>query len=144
MDRDLSMNSHISKMLQAGFSAFRQIRSIKKCFSYESFRTLAVALILSRIDYCNTLLAGLPERANNLVLEKKFFTETATRKFLTHGLPQSSSETFMIGSGESRGKATGIKKDILSTKVKTRIGFLHLRKMFEAGRLTHINAKRKK
>ena len=62
MDRDLSMNSHISKMLQAGFSALRQIRSIKKCFSYESLRTLAVALILSRIDYCDTLLAELPEK----------------------------------------------------------------------------------
>ena len=55
MDRDLSMNSHISKMLQAGFSALRQIRSIKKCLSYDSLGTLAVALILSRIDYCNTV-----------------------------------------------------------------------------------------
>ena len=62
MDRDLSMNSHASKMLQAGFSALRQIRSIKKCLFYESLRTLAVALTLSRIDYFNTLLAGLPEK----------------------------------------------------------------------------------
>ena len=62
MDRDLSMNSHISKMLQAGFSALRQIRSIKKCLFYDSLRTLVVALVLSRIDYCNTLLAGLPEK----------------------------------------------------------------------------------
>ena len=60
MDRDLSMNSHIRKMLQAGFSALRHIRSIKKCLFYESLGTLAVALILSRINYCNTLLAGLP------------------------------------------------------------------------------------
>ena len=49
-------------MLQVGFSALRQIRSIKKCLFYESLRTLAVALILSRIDYCNTFLAGLPEK----------------------------------------------------------------------------------
>ena len=62
MDRDLNMNSHISKMLQAGFSALRQITSIKKCLSYEALRTLAVFLILSTIDYCNTLLAGLPEK----------------------------------------------------------------------------------
>ena len=51
MDRDLSMNSHISKMLQAGFSALRQIRSIKNFFSYKSLKTLAVALILIRKDY---------------------------------------------------------------------------------------------
>ena len=49
-------------MLQAGFLALRQIKSIKKCLSYDSLRTLAVALILSRIDYSNTLLAGLPEK----------------------------------------------------------------------------------
>ena len=49
-------------MLQTGFSALRQRRSIKKCASYESLKTLADALILSRIDYCNTLLAGLPEK----------------------------------------------------------------------------------
>ena len=31
IDNNLSMNSHISKISQAGFSALRQIRSIKKC-----------------------------------------------------------------------------------------------------------------
>ena len=62
MDKDLNINSHVSKILQTGFSALRQIRSIKKCLSYESLKILAVALILSRIDYCNTLLAGLPEK----------------------------------------------------------------------------------
>ena len=84
MDRDLSMNSHISKMLQADFSAFRQIRSIEKCLSYESLRTLAVALILSRIDYCNTLLAGLPEkqlcRVQSLINTTARLS-TGTRKF---------------------------------------------------------------
>ena len=60
LDRDLSMNSHISKMLEADLSALRQIRFIKKCLSHESLRTLA--LILSRIDYYNTLLSGLPEK----------------------------------------------------------------------------------
>ena len=49
-------------MLQASFSALKQTRSIKKCLSYESLRTLAFALILSKIDYCKTFLAGLPEK----------------------------------------------------------------------------------
>ena len=84
MDRDLSMNSHISKMLQAGFSALRQIRSIKKCLFYESLRTLAVTSILSRIDYCNTLLAGLPEKQLSRVQSFMDTTSrliTGTRKF---------------------------------------------------------------
>ena len=84
MDRNLSMNSHISKMLQAGFSTLKQIKSIKKCLSYESLRTLAVALILSRIDYCNTSLAGLPEK--HLCRVQSLINTTArlitgTRKF---------------------------------------------------------------
>ena len=62
MDRDLNINSHISKMLQAGFSAFRPTRSIKKCLFYESLKTFAITSIRNRIDYCNTLLAGLPEK----------------------------------------------------------------------------------
>ena len=49
-------------------------------------------------------------------------------------------ETFMTDSGESREKATGMKRDVLSTKVKTRIGFWNVRTMFEAGRLAQITA----
>ena len=84
IDRNLSMNSHISRMLQAGFSALRQIRSIKKCLSYDSLKTFAVALIVSRIDYCNTLFAGLPEK--QLCRVQSFINTTArlitgTRKF---------------------------------------------------------------
>ena len=42
-------------------------------YLYESLRTLDVSFILSRIDYCSTLLAGLPE--------KQLCRITGTRKF---------------------------------------------------------------
>ena len=41
----------------------------------------------------------------------------------------------MTGSRESLEKATGMKRDVLSTKAKTRIGFLNVKAMFEAGKL---------
>ena len=52
--------------------------------SYELLRTLAVALILSRIDYCNTLLAGLLEKQLYRVQSPIDTTArliTGTRKF---------------------------------------------------------------
>ena len=50
----------------------------------------------------------------------------------------------MTDNGESREKATGIKMDFLSTKLKTRIGFWNVRTMFEAGGLAQITAGMKK
>ena len=58
--------------------------------------------------------------------------------------PKSSLNTFMTGRGESREEATGLKRDVLSTKVKTRIGFWNVRTMFEAGRLAQITAEMRK
>ena len=38
----------------------RQISSIRHFFTHQGTRTLVCALILSRLDYCNCLLAGCP------------------------------------------------------------------------------------
>ena len=54
MDRDLKMSTQISKTIQMCFTSLRQIRSIKECLTMDSLKTLASALVLSRIDYGNT------------------------------------------------------------------------------------------
>ena len=53
IDRDLTMSTQISKTIQTCFTSLRQIRFIKKCFTMESLKTFASALMLSRIDYGN-------------------------------------------------------------------------------------------
>jgi len=42
------------------FASLRQLRSVRRSLSHESFTRLLVALVLSRLDYCNGVLAGLP------------------------------------------------------------------------------------
>ena len=61
MDRDLTMSTQISKTIQMCFTSLRQIRSIKGCLTMDSLKTLASALVLSRIDYGNMALVSLPK-----------------------------------------------------------------------------------
>ena len=59
LDRDLSMRTHINMILKGGFIILRQMKSIKDFLSTKFLKTLASALVLSRIDYGNIILAGL-------------------------------------------------------------------------------------
>ena len=60
-DKDLRMKTHINKLLQMSFASLRKIRSIKNYLNLKSLKTLVSALILSCIDYGNTVLMGLPK-----------------------------------------------------------------------------------
>ena len=51
MDRDLTISTQISKTIQKCFTSLRQIRPIKECLTMDSLKTLASALVLSRIEY---------------------------------------------------------------------------------------------
>ena len=67
-DKDLSMKTHINKLLQMSFALLRKIRSIKIYLNQESLKTLVSALILSRIDYGNIVLMGLPKLQTQKIL----------------------------------------------------------------------------
>ena len=60
-DKDLSMKTRINKLLQMSFASLRNMRSIKNYLNQKSLKTLLSALILSRIDYGNIVLMGLPK-----------------------------------------------------------------------------------
>ena len=59
-DSQLTMSSHISKLCSVVFYHLCNIRRIRKYLSQETAGTLVHAFITSRIDYCNSLLYGLP------------------------------------------------------------------------------------
>ena len=59
-DSQLTMSSHISKLCSVAFYHLCNIRRIRKYLSQETAETLVHAFITSRIDYCNSLLYGLP------------------------------------------------------------------------------------
>ena len=60
LDSSLSMSTHINKLCSAAFYHLRNIKRIRKYLSRESATILVHAFISSRLDYCNSLLYGLP------------------------------------------------------------------------------------
>ena len=56
------------------------------------------------------------------------------------GLPDTSQDTRMNVSGESRKETNDRKMEVLSAKTKTNIGFWNVRTMYEAGKLAQVTA----
>ena len=58
----MSMFSFVSNLCKNLYFQVRKISLIKKYINHNVAKTLVTTLILSRIDYCNSLLAGLPKQ----------------------------------------------------------------------------------
>ena len=61
LDSSLSMKNFISATVRSCYFHLRRISLIRKYLSNEAASKLIISLILSRIDYGNSLLSGLPE-----------------------------------------------------------------------------------
>ena len=59
IDADVSMRTHVAKIVQSCFATLRHLRSIRRSVSMPVMRSLVVALVLTRLDYGNASLAGL-------------------------------------------------------------------------------------
>jgi len=60
LDSELTMKQHITETAAACFYHIRWLRQICRRIGQEVTQQLVIAFITSRLDYCNTLLAGLP------------------------------------------------------------------------------------
>ena len=60
LDSTLSMNSHVNNTCSNAFYYLYNIRRIRKYLSRRFTETLIHAFVSSRVDYCNSLLYGLP------------------------------------------------------------------------------------
>ena len=61
IDNSLSMNNHIKQICKSCFYHIHNIRRISKFLSKECLQTLVHAFVTWRLDYCNSLLSGLPK-----------------------------------------------------------------------------------
>ena len=58
MDKLLKNTAHINKTVSTTYCQIRNIQKIRSKLDIESTRTVVQALVLSRLDYCNSMVQG--------------------------------------------------------------------------------------
>lgn len=66
-DQNMSMEEHVKKMCSTSFYYLYNIRRIRKYLTMEATTSLVHAFVTSRIDFCNSLLYGMPNTLINKV-----------------------------------------------------------------------------
>ena len=56
------MRDQVSKVCQTAYLEIRRIGSIRKYFTTEDTKTLISFLVMSRFDYCNSSIVGVPQK----------------------------------------------------------------------------------
>ena len=64
-DSNMTLVPFINNTCKSTFSQLYNIRRIRKYLTMDTSKTLVHAMITSRIDYCNSLLCGLPDNSLN-------------------------------------------------------------------------------
>jgi len=54
------MRTHVQRTVSRCFAALRQLRQIRRSVPPDTFQSLIVSLVISRLDYGNAVLVGLP------------------------------------------------------------------------------------
>jgi len=60
LDSELMMKTHISKVVSCCHHQIRRIRQVRRLVGQDVAQQLVSAYILSRLDYCDSLLSRLP------------------------------------------------------------------------------------
>ena len=61
LDAELTLKHHVNRVTSSCFFQIRRLRQIRRVAGPEVTKRLVSAFILSRLDYCNAALAGLPQ-----------------------------------------------------------------------------------
>ena len=65
VDGELTMGTHVSHLTRTCFYHLRQLRVVRRSLTTDASHSLVRALVHSRLDYCNSVLAGLPQYSLN-------------------------------------------------------------------------------
>ena len=101
------MKQHVTKVASSCFYHLHRLKQIRQVFGKEVTAQLVSAFILSRLDYCNALLAGLPrtttdplQRVQNaaarLVLNRRLLDYVTPALKILHWLPVASRIKFKL------------------------------------------------
>jgi hypothetical protein len=58
---DMSLDKHVSAMCRSAYYELRKLSAIRHYLSTHTTVTLVCAFVLSKLDYCNSLLSGCPQ-----------------------------------------------------------------------------------
>ena len=58
LDSKMSFDKHVSEVCRASYFHIRALRHIRSSLTTDAAKTVASAIVGSRLDYCNSLLAG--------------------------------------------------------------------------------------
>jgi hypothetical protein len=61
LDSELSLKKHVSKVASVCYFHLRRLKPIRRILGKQITTSLINAFVLSRLDYCNSVLAGLPK-----------------------------------------------------------------------------------
>ena len=61
LDSSLSFNQHVMNTCRSTFLELRRIGLIRKYLTVDAAKTIVCSLVLSRLDYCNSILSGSPK-----------------------------------------------------------------------------------
>ena len=79
IDSQLNMSAHVAAVSRSCFFQLRQLRIIRDSLSLDAAKTLVNAFVVSRLDYCNSLLAG----ATGVLLTKLQSIQNAAARLIT-------------------------------------------------------------
>ena len=107
VDHHLDLKSHIRNMCQSGWYGIHKIGQLRKYLDQDSAEKLAHAFVTSRLDFCNSLLAGLPSSELGKLQHiqnaaARIVTRTKPRQHITpvlhnlHWLPVSARISFKV------------------------------------------------
>jgi len=62
IDSTLSFDQHVANICRTSFCHIRALRRIRKLLTITDIKSVATAVVSSRLDYCNSLLYGMTDR----------------------------------------------------------------------------------
>ena len=79
LDSNLTMKQHVTKICQTACYELKRISSIRRYLTEDAAKQLVTSCVLSRLDYCNSLLMGSP---NSVIQPMQKVQNTAARLIL--------------------------------------------------------------
>ncbi|XP_060743727.1 uncharacterized protein LOC132857741, partial [Tachysurus vachellii] len=134
MDNQLSFSSHVANVTRSCRFLLYNIRRIRPFLSTQAAQVLVQSLVISRLDYCNALLAGLPmnairplqmiqNAAARLVFNLPKFSHTTPLLRSLHWLPVAARirfKTLMLAYKAKNGPAPSYLKALITPRTAPR------------------------